>query len=117
VAVVIGLAFAAIVQAFVQNLLMPIIGVFGGKPNFDDYTLTVNNSVIRYGTVVTAIVTFLIIAFAVFLVVKAINKMQNLRKTEEEKEDEVDEEIVLLTEIRDLLQGGADAGTGRPPSS
>ena len=113
VAVIIGAAFALIVQAFVNNLLMPIIGIIGGKPTFDDYTITINNSVIRYGTLITAIVNFLIIAFAVFLVVKAINRMQDVRKTEAEKEEELDEEVVLLTEIRDLLAAGSTSSAPR----
>lgn len=112
VAVIIGAAFALIVTAFVQNLLMPIVGIFGGKPTFDDYTLTINNSVIRYGTLIAAIVNFLIIAFAVFIVVKAINKMQDMRQSEEEKEADEATELELLTEIRDLLQAGAGTGPG-----
>jgi large conductance mechanosensitive channel len=115
VAVVIGAAFALIVTAFVNGILMPIIGIVGGKPTFDDYTVTVNNSIIRYGTFISALVNFLIIAFAVFLVVKAINKMQTMRKTEEEKEEELDEEVLLLTEIRDLLRAEA-ASSGASPS-
>jgi large conductance mechanosensitive channel len=115
VAVVIGAAFALIVTAFVNGILMPIIGIVGGKPTFDDYTVTVNNSIIRYGTFISALVNFLIIAFAVFLVVKAINKMQAMRKTEEEKEEELDEEVLLLTEIRDLLRAEA-ASSGASPS-
>ncbi len=79
VAVVIGAAFAAIVASFSKDILMPIIGIFGGKPSFDEYTLTINNSVISWGTFLTAVVSFLIVAFAVFLLVKAINKMQNMR--------------------------------------
>jgi large conductance mechanosensitive channel len=112
VAVVIGAAFALIVTAFVNGILMPIIGIIGGKPSFDDYTVTINNSVIRYGSFLSAVVNFLIVAFAVFLVIKAINKLQAMRKTEEEKEEEIDEEVLLLTEIRDLLRADAASSGG-----
>ena len=118
VAVVIGAAFALIVTSFTNDLLMPIIGIVGGKPSFNDFTLTINDSVIRWGSFITAIVNFLIVAFAVFLVVKAINKLQNLRTKEEMEEVEVTE-VELLAEIRDLLlaqSGGAStAPTGTPP--
>jgi large conductance mechanosensitive channel len=113
VAVVIGAAFALIVTSFTNDLLMPIIGILGGKPSFDDFTTTINDSVIRWGSFLTAIVNFLIVAFAVFLVVKAINKLQNLRAKEEMQEVEVTE-LELLAEIRDLLvaqNGGTSATT------
>ncbi len=103
VAVIIGGAFALIVKAFTENVLMPIIGIVGGKPSFDDYYLTINNSQIRYGTFLTAVVNFLIIAFALFIVVKALEKAQNIRKKEDAEEEAEATEIELLTEIRDLL--------------
>src|SRR5262249_5066547 len=112
VAVVIGAAFALIVTSFVNNLLMPIIGlIFGGKqPSFDGYSLTINGADIRYGSFLSAVLNFLIIAFALFLVVKAFNRMQRLRRTEEEKDVEEATEVELLTEIRDLLRTGATSG-------
>jgi large conductance mechanosensitive channel len=94
---------------------MPIIGIVGGKPSFDEYFITINGSNIRWGAFLTVVVNFLIVAFAVFLVVKAINKMQGLRKLKEGEAEEVElTELDLLTEIRDLLvqQGG---GTSRTP--
>jgi large conductance mechanosensitive channel len=113
VAVVIGAAFALIVTSFVNNLLMPIIGlIFGGKqPSFDQYSLGINGVDIRYGSFLSAVVNFVIIAFALFLVVKAFNRMQSMRKTQEEKDEEEATEVELLTEIRDLLRAGAASGT------
>lgn len=116
VAVVIGAAFAAIVTSFTNDLLMPLIGILGGKPTFDDYFLTINGSEIRWGAFLTAVVNFLIVAFAVFLVVKAINKLQNLRKKEEIQEVEVTE-LEVLTEIRDLLLIQRGDSSGTPPST
>ena len=117
VAVVIGVAFAAIVTSFTNDLLMPIIGILGGKPTFD-YTLEINKSIISWGAFLTAVVNFLIVAFAVFLVVKAINAMQNLRKREEIQEAEITE-VELLAEIRDLLvaqNGGSSPAPPTPPA-
>ena len=103
VAVVIGAAFALIVTSFTNDVLMPIIGIIGGKPQFD-YSFVINKSEIRWGAFLSAIVNFLIVAFAVFLVVKAINKMQNLRASKAEEAEELElTEVELLTEIRDLL--------------
>ena len=113
VAVVIGAAFAAIVTSFTNDVLMPIVGILFGKPKFD-YTLTVNNSIINYGLFLTAVVNFLIVAFAVFLVVKAINKMQSLRAKPEEIEEAELTEVELLAEIRDLLVA-QNGGSSAPP--
>jgi large conductance mechanosensitive channel len=106
VAVVIGTAFTAVVNSLVNNVVMPIVGILFGEPSFDDLTLTVNDSVIKYGSFLTALVTFLLIALAVFLIVKAYEKLQSRRKTtadtDEEEELGVAEE--LLKEIRDILK-------------
>ncbi len=115
VAVVIGAAFALIVTSFTNDLLMPIIGTVGGKPSFDDYFITINDSQIRWGAFLTAVVNFLIVAFAVFLVVKAINKLQNLR-TKEQMEDVEVTEVELLAEIRDLLVTQNGGSSTRPPT-
>jgi large conductance mechanosensitive channel len=102
VAVILGAAFGLIVTAFTKGILMPLIGIVGGQASFDDYKITINGSDILWGSFVTATVNFLIVAFALFLIVKAMNRMQNLRKKEEVEEDEITE-LQLLTEIRDLL--------------
>ncbi|MCU1355043.1 MAG: large conductance mechanosensitive channel protein [Acidimicrobiales bacterium] len=116
VAVVIGAAFKAVVDAFVGSIVMPIIGIVGGKPSFDAYTITINDSVIKWGTFVTAVVSFLIIAATLFVVIKSFERLQSLRKqaadTEEQNEPlTVGEE--LLAEIRDLLKA---QGSAAPPA-
>ena len=116
VAVVIGAAFAVIVKSFTDDILMPIIGIIGGQPKFD-YTLEIRSSVINWGLFLTAVVNFLIVAFAVFLVVKAINKMQSLRATKEEMEEAELTEVELLTEIRDLLVAQNGGASTAPPAS
>jgi large conductance mechanosensitive channel len=99
VAVIIGAAFGLIVTAFTQNVLMPIIGAVGGKPSFDSYTFTINHSVIKYGTFITAVVNFVIVGAAMFMVVKAVERLMPRKPEAEEAATELD----LLAEIRDLL--------------
>jgi large conductance mechanosensitive channel len=122
VAVVIGAAFNAVIQSLVKNILMPIIGIIGGKPSFDDYFFTVNKSAIRWGSFVTDVVNFVIIAAAIFVAVRAFEQLQSMRRrgAEEVAEEPLTVEGELLTEIRDLLRGarppGAPASPGSPVS-
>ena len=69
VAFVMGVAFAAVVNSFVNDLIMPILAMIFGKPNFDDLTFTINDAVFRYGSFITALITFVAIAAAVFFFV------------------------------------------------
>jgi large conductance mechanosensitive channel len=66
VAVVIGTAFAAVVKALVDNVINPIIAIPAGKPNFNSLSVSVNGSEITYGTFVTAVITFVLVAAAVY---------------------------------------------------
>ena len=66
VALVMALALAAVINALVENVLMPIVGIIFGEPSFDSLTWTINGSVILYGSFITALVTFIAIAFAVY---------------------------------------------------
>jgi len=65
-AFVIGTAFAAVVKAFVDNVITPVIAIPGGKPNFNSYIAVVNGSKITYGSFITALVSFVLIAAAVY---------------------------------------------------
>jgi large conductance mechanosensitive channel len=79
VAVVIGLAFAAIVTALVADLITPLIAAIGGKPDFSKLTFTVNHSKFLYGSFINALVSFLIIAAVIyFVVVLPINRIMAL---------------------------------------
>lgn len=114
IAVVIGAAFKEVVDAFVKFIVMPIIGIVGGKPTFDEYYVTINDSQIRWGSFVTAVVSFLIIAAALFVMIKSFEKLQSLRADAAGTSDASEEPVPLtvseelLAEIRDLLrtQGG-----------
>lgn len=104
VAVVIGGAFTRIVNSLVDDIIMPIIGVIIGGINFENLMVTVGTAEIKYGMFIQSIVNFLLIALVIFSVIKAINQF---KKKEEEKPEEPavpSEDIVLLTEIRDLLR-------------
>ncbi len=100
VAFVLGTAFAALVKSFTNDILMQVVAVIFGKPDFSSLSITVNHSVIRIGSFINASISFLIVAAAMFAVVKGYN---HLRKDLAD-EEEVDEQVQLLTEIRDSLR-------------
>lgn len=110
VGVIIGSAFGKIVTSLVEKILMPIIGVLIGGLDFSDLSITVGSAKVGYGSFIQSIVDFLIVAFCLFLIVKAMNKVQDAVKKDEieeaiEKEQENDaKEIEVLMEIRDLLK-------------
>ena len=86
VAFVIGVAFGALVTSLVENLLMPLVAMVIGKPDFSDLTFTINDAVFRYGAFLTELITFLAVAAAVFFfVVKPTNALlERLRSPAEE---------------------------------
>lgn len=107
VAVVIGAAFGKIVSSLVDNIITPSIGLFMGGVDFSGLSYTVEDAVISYGKFVQSVFDFIIVAFVIFVVVKAINRAKGVLDNEskqEEKPKEPPEEIRLLREIRDSLQ-------------
>ena len=109
VAFVIGLAFASVVTSFVDNILMPIIGKFGGQPDFSGIDLLD----IPVGAFINDLVSFVLIAAAVyFIVVVPYNRIRELRKKEEPEEaEQLEETVLLLREIRDALVRSNSGGT------
>ena len=113
IGIVIGAAFGKIVSAFVANVLMPPIGVLLGGVDFASLMIVLKEATaeteavaISYGVFFNTVIDFIIIAFAIFLVIKGMNKM---KKKEEEKPAEPpkpSKEEILLTEIRDALRKG-----------
>lgn len=113
VAVVIGAAFGAVVTAFVEGVITPIIGLVGGG-DFSGYVITltrddgVPTSQLRWGAVLTAVINFVLIAAAIFfVVVKPMQMIMERRKRGEEPAEDTpapSDEALLLTEIRDLLR-------------
>jgi large conductance mechanosensitive channel len=93
VAFVMGLAFAAVVNSLVNNLLMPVIAMIIGKPDFRDLTFTINDAVFRYGSFITDVIQFVAIAAAVFFfVVKPVTAMLARFRREPIEEGMPDEE-------------------------
>jgi large conductance mechanosensitive channel len=93
VAFVMGLAFAAVVNSLVSNLLMPVIAMIIGRPDFGALTFTINDAVFRYGAFITDLIQFIAIAAAVFLfVVKPMQAMMARLRREPAEEGMPDEE-------------------------
>ena len=110
VGIIIGAAFGKIVASFVNDILMPPLGVIIGGVDFSALAVVIKEATegaeavtIKYGAFIQTCVDFLIVAFAIFMAIKVMN---SLKKEEEEAPEEPkkpDEQIVLLTEIRDAL--------------
>jgi large conductance mechanosensitive channel len=114
VAVVIGAAFTLVIRSFVDDVLMQIVAAIFGQPDFTalsihwgaaigtdpDTGLTLYENQIFWGRFITVVINFLLVAFAVFLVVKAYNYLQ---RRKEEEEEATPTEVELLTEIRNAL--------------
>lgn len=85
IGVIIGGAFQKIVTSLVNDIIMPIIAIFTGKVNFNDLSITVGNSSVKYGSFITTIVDFLIIAFSIFIAIRTFNKLNDKAKENLEK--------------------------------
>src|SRR5947207_12596337 len=120
VGVIIGVAFGAIVASLVGDIIMPIIGAITGGLDFSNYYLSLSSkvqqglsyadakkqgAVLGYGQFITVAINFVIVAFILFLIVRAMNKLlrKQDQKADVEKAPEIPAEVKLLAEIRDLL--------------
>ena len=84
VGIIIGGAFTAIVQSLVNDIINPVLGIFGGL-NFSDYVLKIGKATLNYGNFITAIINFLIMAFIIFVLIRTMNKMsEKMAKKPEE---------------------------------
>ena len=108
VGIIIGGAFAAIINSVVADIISPIIGLILGGIDFAALSFGIGDAQIMIGNLINAIITFLITAVVLFFIIKAYNKFDEMKKKEEEpapeEEPEVPEDIQLLSEIRDLLK-------------
>ena len=108
VAVVLGAAFGAVVTSFTNDIFGGLLGAIGGQPSLGDFSVTIGAGEIRWGAFLDSIISFLIIALAIFLVVKAINTLQSKVSRKGAEEEEAEEtEIDVLREIRDQLRQGS----------
>jgi large conductance mechanosensitive channel len=105
VAVIIGAAFGAVVSSFADDFIGGLLGAIGGNPDFGDAGITVNGSKIVYGTTITALIQFLIVAAAIYsLIVLPMTKISERFGTGADADTPApSDEAKLLTEIRDLL--------------
>jgi len=99
VAVIIGGAFGKIVGSLVNDILMPLIGLALGGVNFAELSITVGEAVVKWGAFVQAIIDFVVIAFVIFLIVKAANKTKKEEPTPAPAEPATKECPFCLTEI------------------
>lgn len=107
VAVVIGAAFGKIVSSLVEDIVMPVIGLLLGGVDFSGLSYTLGSAVMSYGIFIQSIIDFVIVAVAIFMIVKGINKAQSSVAKKEEAEEAPagpSEEVKLLMEIRDSLR-------------
>lgn len=101
---IMGVAFSAVVSSLVEDLIMPIVAIPFGQPDFSSLTWTVGDSVIMWGSFATAVVVFFLTALAVFLfIVKPYNAFRARGAEEEEEAESAPTEVELLTQIRDQL--------------
>lgn len=111
VGIVIGGAFGKIVSSFVNDVLMPPIGMLMGGVDFKDLAIVLKEAVgetaavtVNYGMFIQTVLDFLIIAFAIFMVIKAMNNLKKKEEAAPEEPPKPSAEEVLLTEIRDALK-------------
>lgn len=111
VGLVIGNAFNTIVKSLVDDIFVPFIGIIIGGVNFTNLTLRLGDAAIKYGVFIQNIINFLATAFCLFIVVKFMNKLHEIKEAKEKKDKKKEEEkpkkseeIILLEEIRDLLK-------------
>ncbi|MER3522610.1 MAG: large conductance mechanosensitive channel protein MscL [Ignavibacteria bacterium] len=104
IGVIIGGAFGTIVNSLVGDVFMPLIGVLTGGINFTGLSIGFGDAAIAYGKFIQAVFVFLITAWALFLVVKAINAMKKQEQAKPAPPPAPTKEEILLTEIRDALR-------------
>lgn len=111
VGIIIGAAFGKIVSSLVNDIIMPPIGMLLGGVDFSNFMLKLKEAVgdvqavtVNYGVFINTVIDFLIIAFAIFLVIKGINKLKRKQEEESAAPPAPTKEETLLTEIRDLLK-------------
>jgi large conductance mechanosensitive channel len=104
VAVVIGAAFGKIVASLVENIIMPTVGILLGGVDFTDMSLKVGDVTITYGVFIQSIFDFTIIALVIFMVVRALAKLQKKEEAKPAVPAEPTAEVKLLMEIRDSLR-------------
>jgi large conductance mechanosensitive channel len=103
VAVILGLAFSEIVQAFANDFLLNLVAAIFGQPDFSGLAFTIGETAVVYGTTIEALVNFLIIGTALFFILRAAQRLRLQPLAPDEQGAAPSEEVVLLRQIRDAL--------------
>ena len=106
-AVILGGAFGLVIASLVKDIITPLIAAVGGQPDFSALVINVGDGKVAYGNFLNAFLAFVIVAFVIFLVLKAASRAQKVRATTDLPDDDApppSDEAVLLAEIRDLLR-------------
>ena len=104
VGVIIGGAFSAITTSLINDIIMPLLGIFTGSISFAALSFEINGAVIAYGNFLQAALNFLVMAFVVFCLVKGINRLHRKKEEAPPPPPQPSAEEQLLTEIRDLVK-------------
>lgn len=105
IGVVMGTAFTAIVNSLVKDVFTPIISALTGVANFENLNFKLGEAIINYGNFLNAIISFIIVAFSIFCMIKVMSRLMKEKQKEETKETpKPSREEELLSEIRDLLK-------------
>ena len=104
VGVIVGGAFGSITSSLIDDIIMPVVGIFVSQASFADLSVQIGGAVITYGNFIQAVLNFLIMAFVVFCLIKTINKFHRKKEEAPPAPPEPSNEEKLLTEIRDLLK-------------
>ena len=104
VGVIIGGAFSNITTSLINDIVMPVLGIFTSSVSFADLSVNLGPAVITYGSFIQAVLNFLIMAFVVFCLVKALNRFHKKKEAAPPPPPGPSAEEKLLTEIRDLLK-------------
>lgn len=104
VGVIIGGAFSNITNSLINDIVMPVLGIFTSSVSFAELTLNIGPAVVTYGNFIQAVLNFLIMAFVIFCLVKALNRFHKKKEAAPPPPPGPSAEEKLLTEIRDLLK-------------
>lgn len=105
IGIIIGAAFGKIVTSLVTDVLMPPIGLMVGGIDFSNLSISLTNEVIiKYGIFLNTVIDFMIVAFAIFMVIKALNRLKRNEEGKHENHPTPSEEVLLLRQIRDSLK-------------
>ena len=117
VGVIIGGAFSSITTSLINDIIMPLLGIFTSSVSFADLSVTIGGAVITYGNFIQAVLNFLVMALVVFLLVKGMNKLHRKKEEAPPAPPAPSNEEVLLGEIRDLLKAGAASQAEAAPQA